>query len=282
MPMSKLPPGKKAHGTLCGVQCWVTASILHLINAIYVLFGAIVIGVAAGAVRAFKDDYKMHPKILVGVVVLGVFLVIEATLGIVGTMLGKQILLFIYMVLMALQGQLMFLVSIGAMLMGTERKNEVLLCGWNGMSAKAQRQIQDKLNCCGFIQKSDWRNQTMDHGYFKFEKFNGMDCKYTHKSNKAFDSCPTEAAGGCFSHYEESIEAMIDEGTTACLIFSFTTVLGIFTTMLYWRALGRDRKNSGNDDMLSESLNPDYLEDNEVELYTRPYIRAATADDEDA
>jgi hypothetical protein len=42
-------------------------------------------GVIAGSVRSFQEDVKIHPYMLTGVIVLGVFLVFEATLGIVGT-----------------------------------------------------------------------------------------------------------------------------------------------------------------------------------------------------
>jgi len=242
------PPPKRAKGVCCGITCWVSSSILHVINALYVLFGAIMIGCAAGAYNEWKTEFKLHLPVMVGVIVLGWFLVIEATFGIIGTILTKQWMLFIYMALLIFQGLIQAIVSIAALAVSDKMKEALVECGWSKMTLLEQQTIEGKFNCCHFGGHSD-----MLH----FERVcpNVLVVNNTVPSPDHKTGCDG-SLGGCFDKLHVEIDSAITYGASGGLVFAFTAYVGVCATAIYWMHLGKARKEKG---VMSEQLEEELL-----------------------
>jgi len=240
------PPPKRAKGVCCGVTCWVSSSILHIINALYVLFGAIMIGCAAGAYHEWKTEFQAHLGMMIGVIVMGWFLVIEATFGIIGTILTKQWMLFIYMVMLILQGLIQAFVSIGALAVGKPMKEALVECGWSKMNQMEQDAVQNKFGCCHFggHKNLNWQKVCPD----STDIFNNT------IPDKA--ACGDPDLGGCYDKMHNEIDAAITYGASGGLVFAFTAYVGVCATAIYWMHLGRARKEKG---VMSEQLEEEHL-----------------------
>eukprot|EP00039_Didymoeca_costata_P026287 m.15539 g.15539 ORF g.15539 m.15539 type:complete len:238 (+) comp5424_c0_seq2:273-986(+) len=222
------------------------AIFLHFINGFYVLLGAIMIGTAAGAYVAFRDETRMHLGILIGIVVLGVFLMMEAVTGIVATLLRSQCGLLLYMVLLVLQFLFQFSVSVAALSMSGHDQMQLLICGWNKLSENEQDYVQNRIDCCGF----GGVNSTHEDGHPNWEKYGCGD-----PQNKALESeaCMVNTtATACYTVMKSAVDTGVKDGAAGCLGFSFIALFGIVVAYYYRKSISRDRDMYGT--VLNEEL----------------------------
>jgi len=84
------------------------------------------------------------------IIAMGAFLVLLAIFGCYGSRKQHQIILFFYMVLLAIVCILTFAFSLAALSMSKQQQQVVLKQGWKSLSNQTRNDFQIDGNCCGF------------------------------------------------------------------------------------------------------------------------------------
>lgn len=184
-----------------GFKCLKNALIG--LNILYILVAFILIGVATYGKAA---SLVTSLPIIGGIVACGVFLLIIALLGLVGTVKHSQVLLFFYMVVLFILFIIQFSIACACLAVDDETRKQLAQAGWNTSSNQTKLEVEKAFGCCGFS------NTT--------ESPNGDNCVKDNCGNST-DNCPT-----C----EVKLDSVIRYGFRISggmgLFFSFTEILG--------------------------------------------------------
>ncbi|XP_063808379.1 tetraspanin-31 [Pseudophryne corroboree] len=195
-----------------GFTC--SKNALCALNVVYMLVGLLLIAVAAWG-KGFGIVSSIH--IIGGVIAVGVFLLLIAIIGLIGAVSHHQVMLFIYMVVLILIFIFQLVVSCSCLAMNRSQQEQFLNATWASMSNKTQSEMENHLDCCGFL------NTTLSSAQFKsaYRSCNA-ECK---QKNIHCDSCGDKM----LNHAGEALKILGGVG----LFFSFTEILGVWLAFRY-------------------------------------------------
>ncbi|XP_028984017.1 tetraspanin-13-like [Betta splendens] len=196
-----------------GFTC--TRNALCALNILYALVSLLLIGVAAGGKCV---GLVSSIRVVAVVICVGVFLFLVALVGLCGALKHHQVLLFFYMIVLFVVFVLQFSVSCACLALNKEQQNHLLEAGWN-KSKSTQRDVEQTLNCCGFL------------------SLNSSDaCAASCAATRSCETCSS-----MIQRYAG--EALRFVGGVG-LFFSFTEILGVWLARRY-RNLKDPRSNPG-------------------------------------
>ncbi|XP_041036317.1 tetraspanin-31 isoform X2 [Carcharodon carcharias] len=133
-----------------GFTC--SKNALIALNVVYILVGLLLIGVAA-----WGKSYGIVSSINVigGVIAVGVFLLLIAVVGLIGAVSHHQVMLFFYMVILFLVFVIQFGVSCSCLALNRSQQEHLLKLTWNRMSNTTRQDLEQQLNCCGFMNDTE-------------------------------------------------------------------------------------------------------------------------------
>ncbi|XP_078378314.1 tetraspanin-13-like isoform X2 [Oculina patagonica] len=198
----------------CAYFC--SKNVLVALNTLYIFIALVLISVTVYAKVSAKITSL---PILGGVIACGVFLLLIAIMGVVGAIRHSQVILFFYMIIMALLFIVQMSVSIGAVAVSHEQQSKLMEAGWKRMSPDMKSDIQILKDCCGF------KNQTLTPSDDHMGHPNCDDLKCcTNKAPKCL-SCDT-----CYDKLENVVNHLLKVAGGIGLFFSFTLLLGVCLT----------------------------------------------------
>lgn len=115
------------------------------LNALYIVVAFILIGVAAYAKAV---AYIVDISVMGAVIACGVFLLIIACVGVVGTTLHHQVTLFFYIIVLFLLFVVQFIVACACLAIGQSQQRSLFQSGWHEAEG-LRRKMQRKFDCCG-------------------------------------------------------------------------------------------------------------------------------------
>ncbi|XP_041036316.1 tetraspanin-31 isoform X1 [Carcharodon carcharias] len=193
-----------------GFTC--SKNALIALNVVYILVGLLLIGVAA-----WGKSYGIVSSINVigGVIAVGVFLLLIAVVGLIGAVSHHQVMLFFYMVILFLVFVIQFGVSCSCLALNRSQQEHLLKLTWNRMSNTTRQDLEQQLNCCGFMNDTENIATYMtDYSLCK------MPCKQT--------SCKI-CGNVMLTHSRQALRILGGVG----LFFSFTEILGVWLAMRF-------------------------------------------------
>ncbi|XP_065582531.1 tetraspanin-13-like isoform X2 [Artemia franciscana] len=128
-----------------GFKC--TKTSLVVLNIIYIVVSFILIGVAA---YGKASSLVTSLPVIGGITACGIFLLLTAILGLVGTFKHHQVLLFFYMVILFLLFIIQFSIACACLAFSEEQQNELAEIGWNQSDNGTRHDVQELFGCCGF------------------------------------------------------------------------------------------------------------------------------------
>jgi tetraspanin-13/31 len=223
------------NGCLGGFSC--TRYMLFTINAIYIVVAFVLIGLAGYAKAvAFIVDYS----VMGGIIACGVFLLIIASIGAIGTAMHHQATLFFYMIILFLLFIVQFIVACACLAVGPAQQKAMFKVGWQDTPG-LRNTTQKQFDCCGCVNESrrDFVvNETMEYGHppciltSECCKNSNASCctgipreSETPGGNGTADHCPCQS---CWTKVEHIVNNAIKVAGGVGLFFSFTEVLGVW------------------------------------------------------
>ncbi|XP_071990935.1 tetraspanin-31 [Engystomops pustulosus] len=195
-----------------GFTC--SKNALCALNVVYMLVGLLLIGVAAWG-KGFGIVSSLH--IIGGVIAIGVFLLLIAIIGLIGAVSHHQVMLFIYMVVLILIFIFQLVVSCSCLAMNRNQQERFFDETWTSMSNRTRREMEMNVNCCGWLNTTDRREQFAEEFAFC-----NAECK---KSKTPCETCGNKM----LNHAGEALKILGGVG----LFFSFTEVLGVWLAFRY-------------------------------------------------
>lgn len=188
---------------MCGGFKFLKNALICL-NILYILVAFILIGVATYGKAA---SLVTSLPIIGGIVACGVFLLMIALLGLVGTVKHSQVLLFFYMVVLFILFIIQFSIACACLAVDDATRRQLALKGWDSSSNQTRKEVEDAFKCCGFL------NSTLPSPDF--------DLCLKNNCNNSTDSCPT-----CDVKLDSIIRYGFRISGGMGLFFSFTEILG--------------------------------------------------------
>lgn len=136
-----------------GFKCLKNALIG--LNILYILVAFILIGVATYGKAA---SLVTSLPIIGGIVACGVFLLIIALLGLVGTVKHSQVLLFFYMVVLFILFIIQFSIACACLAVDDETRKQLAHTGWDSSSNQTRLEVEKAFGCCGFSNTTESPN----------------------------------------------------------------------------------------------------------------------------
>ncbi|XP_033121373.1 tetraspanin-31-B-like isoform X1 [Anneissia japonica] len=194
---------------------------LIALNTLYILVSIILISVAATAQYA---AVVTSTSVIGGIIACGVFLLIVALIGLVGAIKHHQVLLFFYMVILVLLFLIQLFVSIGCLVYGESKREEVIKYGWeHEASSKTKAQVQKEFECCSL-------NGTYKAGDPPCVNLKccSMISNATNQMCLDDNNCPS-----CLEELDDLMHKALRTVGGVGLFFSFTELFGVFWTYRY-------------------------------------------------
>lgn len=203
----------------CAYFC--SKNVLVALNTLYIFIALVLICVAVYAKVSAKITSL---PILGGVIACGVFLLLVAIMGVAGAVRHSQVILFFYMIIMALLFIIQMSVSIGAIAVSHEQQSNLMEAGWSRMSPDLKTKIQTIKDCCGF------KNRNLTSGDMGHPKCNKLPCcaKDAPEHVDTCPSCPT-----CYDKLENVVNHLLKVAGGVGLFFSFTLLFGVYMSCRY-------------------------------------------------
>lgn len=201
----------------CAYFC--SKNVLVALNSLYIFIALVLICVAVYAKVSAKITSL---PILGGVIACGVFLLLVAIMGVVGAIRHSQVILFFYMIIMALLFIIQMSVSIGAIAVSHEQQSKLMEAGWSRMSDKMKNEIQEIKDCCGF------KNRTLTPNDPKMGHPNCDELKCCTNQSPQCLTCET-----CYNKLEDVVNHLLKVAGGVGLFFSFTLLFGVYMACRY-------------------------------------------------
>jgi tetraspanin-13/31 len=211
---------------------------------VYIVVAFILIGLAAYAKAV---AYIVEYSVMGGIIACGVFLLIIACVGVIGSTLHHQATLFFYMIILFLLFIVQFIVACACLSIGPNRQKEMFEVAWWDTPG-LQEPMQSKFDCCACITEKQRVENSTD--YVAHPPCNTSDCcknnnascctgVYDPNEVKVNGTCPCKSCWDKVSQYaDKAIKAAGGVG----LFFSFTEVLGVWLAYRF-----RNLKDPGAD-----------------------------------
>ncbi|XP_062401466.1 tetraspanin-31-like [Sardina pilchardus] len=194
-----------------GFTC--SKNALYSLNVVYLLVGLLLIGVAAWG-KGYGIVSSIH--IIGGVIAVGVFVLLIAIIGLIGTSSHHQVLLFFYMLILFLVFLFQFGTSCSCLAISKDQQVKLLNSSWTFLGSDMQQSLEVNLDCCGFLNTTDSMAQ--------FNK--DIDaCKAACKVKKECSTCGDRM----LRHSGKVLKILGGVG----LFFSFTQIFGVWLAMRY-------------------------------------------------
>ncbi|XP_066147474.1 tetraspanin-31-B isoform X1 [Euwallacea fornicatus] len=198
-----------------GFTC--SKNALIALNALYVVVGCILIGVA---VYGRAASLVTNLPIVGGILACGVILILISALGLIGALKHHQVMLFFYMVILFLLFLIQFSVACACLGVNESQQKQWAEQGWTRVENDTRANVQNTFTCCGFEPDVD---KVLIHP--DCDKVQLRCCQ-----NPESQSC---ACPGCLQKLQSTINYAFNLCGWIGLFFSFTEVVGILLTRRY-------------------------------------------------
>eukprot|EP01147_Barroeca_monosierra_P003346 gene3346-6018_t len=221
---------------------------LYFINALYLLLGIIVIAVVASAqsrVNVYLPAFSQLQETIrwcseCGIIAAWALLVVVACLGLYGTRAKKQLIIFVYMVLLSLLFIIMFGSSVATLSISSSQQRSLLEGAWCGSSESAVvvlvegfkllcetvGEIQRQFDCFGFSNSSSQMRSCFDP--ITAPKYCPRGCKAACTPDKPKEPTPTKPCEPCFDKLKPNLQKYLNSAGGVGLTFAFTMFFGIW------------------------------------------------------
>lgn len=189
-------------------------------NALMAIIGVVIIVCAA---YAQKESYVSQMPLIIGLIVLGVFLILICLVGWLAVIFKSQLLLSIYIVLMTLFFVVHFSLSVAIVAASKDQEFDACKAGWCALDQNQQQQVQNHFGCLTF----DGMNSTSVDA----------SCNKATAPDSVPSACiaPNECSG-CYPHLSDQIaEARLFAGGVS-LTLCFFELLAISFAVHFRRA----------------------------------------------
>ncbi|XP_063071957.1 tetraspanin-31-like [Engraulis encrasicolus] len=194
-----------------GFTC--SKNALFSLNVVYLLVGALLIGVAAWG-TGYGSISSIH--IIGGVIAVGVFVLLISLIGLFGASRHHQVLLFFYMIILFIVFLFQFGVSCSCLAITEEQQGKLLERSWQFMTPEMRQDLEVNMDCCGLL-------NTTDPG----SSFN-QDVEQCRAACKQKQECST--CGDLMLHHAGKVLKVLGG---VGLFFSFTQIFGVWLAMRY-------------------------------------------------
>lgn len=234
----------------------VTKNSLKALNVFYFIVSIIIIAVAGAAKGMAKVS---SPAVAGGVIACGVFLLLVSVLGFVGAHKHHQVLLFIYMIVLALIFIIEFSVSIACLAVSTSQQNDLVKTAWQQLDAVSRVDLQNWGTCCGLEIATGYyyTHENSSSSYTGPAADSSVNppvlcpctdgttsCGDALNATSAILATSTHTGNGptCLSKLADSLDKGFKAAGGVGLFFSFTEIIGILAAWKFRNGL----KQGGN------------------------------------
>ncbi|KJE95049.1 hypothetical protein CAOG_08898 [Capsaspora owczarzaki ATCC 30864] len=241
----------------------VTKNSLKALNVFYLVVSIILIAVAGAA----KGMAKLSSAAVAGgVIACGVFLLLVSVLGFIGAHKHHQVMLFIYMIVLALIFIIQFSVSVACLSVTGGQQRDLVREAWIQLSADSRADIQNWGTCCGFDAPTGaYYNGTVFTANYLGPSENvhtnpHQRCPCSDGSNSAATGnlvCHDDGSGtegtpgsgyptrgpkgkGCMAKLEDDLDKGFKAAGGVGLFFSFTELIGIVAAARFRTSLKQE------------------------------------------
>ncbi|XP_066921208.1 tetraspanin-31-like [Clytia hemisphaerica] len=158
-----------------------------------------------------------------GIIAMGAFIGLIALVGCYGSRRQNQVILFFYMIVLAIVCVITFAFSLAALSLSKSQQSQVLSKGWDSISPDTRSDIQKWGECCGFLNSTSIDNPSCSK----------LDCFKT-----GCPSCQDYLAADWFLHFRRSVGGV-------SLFVSILMCLSIYLTAKY-RHIKNPRANAND------------------------------------
>jgi tetraspanin-13/31 len=244
-----------------GFTC--TRTVLAALNVFYIAVAIILISVAAYA-KAVAIIATV--SVVGGIIACGVFLLLIAIIGLIGSIKHHQVLLFFYMIILFLLFVVQFAIACACLALTDSQQKTLYTTGWENSNDALRQKVQNYFACCGSIENE--RNESRAAGTAgglehpscaEMPKCKAQAAAAT--ANTTYSLCCTSANSpapppgnatvvpgcpynDCWHEVESELRHAVKVVGILGLLFSFTEIIGIWLALRY-RNLKDPRANPG-------------------------------------
>lgn len=210
-------------------------NILATLNVLYIVIACVLIGVAAYG-KAVAIIATVH--VMGGIIGCGVFLLLIAFVGLIGSIKHHQVLLFFYMIVLFMLFLVQFSVACACLALSDAQQHELFRVGWAGASVALKAKTQTYFSCCGYNKTTQDRINATEK-YFHpscaklkgcVSKPNATCCGHGPVERPSNGQCPMDS---CWTVIEPVLHQAIKVAGGLGLFFSFTELMAVWCTVRY-------------------------------------------------